>query len=436
VATAIGDLDTFIEQSRVGTLLRGFDRVALGAAVEELRALRRDPDLAARCRREAHSRFDLATIGGASYRHLYDAVARERPCRVLALASYPIEAASSRFRIVQYMEPLTARRIEVDFSPFLDSVLFAALYTPAKLMSQFPRLALAMLRRVGTVIRAIRADAVVVQREAMLFGPPVVEWMAVRLLRRPMVLDLDDPTYMASDGMVYGRLGQLLKWPGKTDRLIRWARIVTCGNQNIAEYVRTRQRAADVIPTVVDTRVYQPSCSNREIPVIGWIGTHTTYPFLERLLPIFERLALSRRFTLTVVGSGRPSITVHGLHVDARPWRLDREVNDFRSIDIGVYPLVDDAWSAAKSGLKAVQYMACGVPFVMSPIGVCAQMGVPGETHFAATTDEEWETALGRLLDDRSLRCTIGRAGRAFAERNYSIEQQADRLASIIRAVV
>jgi glycosyltransferase involved in cell wall biosynthesis len=435
VATAIGDLDRFIERARIGTILRGFDRAALGTAVEAINALWRDPELAGRCRREAETRFDLATIGGPSYRRLYDAVARGRPCRVLALASYPLEAASSRFRIVQFMQPLSARRIEVDFSPFLDRRLFAALYTPTKLMSQLPRLALAMVRRCGSVLRAIRADVVVVQREAMLFGPPVVEWMAVRVLGRPLVLDLDDPTYITSDGIVYGRLGRILKWPGKTDRLIRWSRIVVCGNPNIAEYVRTLQRPAEVVPTVVDTGVYQPACADREVPVIGWIGTHTTYPYLERLLPVFERLARSRRFTLTVVGSGRTDLTVRGLRVDGRTWRLDREVEDFQSIDIGVYPLDDDAWSAAKSGLKAVQYMACGVPFVMSPVGVCAHMGVAGETHFAATTDEEWETALARLLDDRALGAAIGRAGRAFAEQHYSIDQQADRLAAIIGQV-
>ena len=144
--------------------------------------------------------------------------------RVLALASYPVEAASSRYRIVQFIEPLARRGIDVTFSPFLDSKLFAALYEPGKLLRQLPRLAWRTLRRFAAA--ATTADVVFVQREAMLFGPPLIEWL---LRRRPMVLDLDDATWIAYRSPVYGRLATLLKWPSKTDRLIRWARAVTCG---------------------------------------------------------------------------------------------------------------------------------------------------------------------------------------------------------------
>src|SRR6185436_12942642 len=85
--------------------------------------------------------------------------------RVLALASYPIESASSRYRITQFIEPLAARGINVTFSPFLDSSLFADLYEPRRLLQRLPRLGLATLRRLGTILRAARADVVFVQRE-------------------------------------------------------------------------------------------------------------------------------------------------------------------------------------------------------------------------------------------------------------------------------
>jgi glycosyltransferase involved in cell wall biosynthesis len=340
---------------------------------------------------------------------------------VLALASYPIEAASSRFRIAQFIRPLAERGIDVAFSPFLDASLFAALYEPRKLLRRIPRAGLRVLTRLRDAFRP--ADVVFVQREAMLFGPPVVEWLATR--RRPMILDLDDATWIAYRSPVYGRLATLLKWPGKTDRLIRRARVVTCGNPNIAEYVRARGAEAVVLPTVVDTAVFRPRTTPPPaVPVVGWIGTHGTSPFLQRLLPLFDRLEMP--FELVVIGSGLP--------IDARPWQMDREADDFRSLDVGVYPLPDDAWSAAKSGFKAVQYMASGVPFVMSPVGVCAAMGIPGETHLNAVTDDEWLAALRRLLADTELRMRMGRAGRAFAERHYSLEAHADALAAVIRS--
>jgi glycosyltransferase involved in cell wall biosynthesis len=353
--------------------------------------------------------------------------------RVLALASYPVESASSRYRIAQFIEPLARRGIDVTFSPFLDAALFADLYTPGRLLRRAPRLLLAMLRRLGAIVRAARADVVLVQREAMLFGPPLVEWMAARVLRRPMILDLDDATWLPYRSPVYGRLAALLKGTGKTERLIRWSSAVTCGNPNIAEDIRSRGAEAVVVPSSVDPRLFHPreraNDGADEILRIGWIGTHTTYPFLERLMPFFDRLAGEHRFELTIIGSGRAD-------VDTRSWSMTAEAEDFRSFDIGIYPLTDDAWNARKSALKAVQYMASGVPFVMSPVGVCATLGLPGETHLLATTDEEWLAALRRLLTDAELRRRMGQAGRTFAEEHHSVEHAADLLAAVFERAV
>jgi glycosyltransferase involved in cell wall biosynthesis len=357
--------------------------------------------------------------------------------RVLALASYPVEAASSRYRIVQFIEPLTERGIDVTFSPFLDAALFAALYQPGKLLARLPQVFARTVGRLGALIAAARADVVFVQREAMLFGPPVIEWMASRVLRRALVLDLDDATWIPYASPVYGRLATLLKWPSKTDALIRMARIVTSGSPHIAEYARSKGAEAVVIPTVVDTRRFRPAeFREAEVSTIGWIGTHGTYPFVERLLPIFERLAREVRFRLTIVGSGRDSIAVNGVEVETRPWLMEREVADFQSLDIGVYPIADDAWSAGKAGFKAVQYMATGVPFVMSPVGVCAAMGVPEETHFAAVSDDDWFESLRRLVTDIELRKRMSLTARAFSEKHYDIEPQADALAAAIRGAL
>jgi glycosyltransferase involved in cell wall biosynthesis len=319
--------------------------------------------------------------------------------------------------------------------PFLGRGLFAALYEPKKLIPRLPLLAWRALAHVAGAWRAARADAVFVQREAMLAGPPVIEWIAARVLRRPMILDLDDATYIAYRSPIYGGLAPRLKWPSKTDKLIRWARTVVCGNPNIAAHVRALGAEALIVPTVVDLRLFRPlERPPSAVPTVGWIGTHGTFPFLQRLLPLFERLGREQRFRLAIVGAGRADVRVPGVEVDCRPWRLDREAEDFRALDAGVYPIVDDEWSAGKSGFKAVQYMACGVPFVMSPVGVCATMGVAGETHFLAVSDDEWLAALRRLISDAELRRQMGQAGRAYAEAHFSIAEQADALASVLRA--
>jgi glycosyltransferase involved in cell wall biosynthesis len=358
------------------------------------------------------------------------------PLRVLGLCTYPLEAAATRFRLTQFVEPLRMRGIEVDVSPFLGTDLFEALYAPGAFATKALRLGMPLLRRLFEFIGAGRYDLLLVQREAMLFGPPVVEWLLTNLRGLPLVLDLDDATYVHYESPRYGRLAQALKFLGKTDRLIQRADLVVCGNRFIAEHAAGLGATTVVLPTVVDTEVFRPRHGRRDSGMItlGWIGTHSTFPFLEMLFPVLERLALRHRFRLKVVGAGRRDVAVNGVAVECVEWRLDREVDDFRSLDIGLYPLAvtrsaSEEWIRGKSGFKAIQYMAVGIPFVMSPLGVCAEMGVPGTTHFNASSDAMWYDALDRLLSDAQLRETMGAASRTYCLRNYTLPRHSDVLA-------
>jgi glycosyltransferase involved in cell wall biosynthesis len=76
IATSgVGDMDAHIAEARVGVVLRSFDRAAYLDALRELETLRRDPELAARCRHTARARYNLETIAGVRYRRLYEALA-------------------------------------------------------------------------------------------------------------------------------------------------------------------------------------------------------------------------------------------------------------------------------------------------------------------------------------------------------------------------
>lgn len=358
--------------------------------------------------------------------------------RVLGLATYPVEAAATRFRMIQFIEPLAQQGIELSVYPFIDSRLQESLYQ----RSQWPRtawgLALASLGRVRELWRARKADVLFVQREAMMFGPPVIEWLSINLHDCPMVLDLDDATYVSYKSPTYGRLGSMLKWFSKTDDLIRWSRLVTCGNREIAAYVSSKGREAVVIPTVVDTASFQPLIGRPEndVPVIGWIGTHSTFPYVKTIFPVLERLARERRFRLRLVGTGEVAIAIPGVDIENLPWKLERDIADFQTLDVGLYPIIADDWSVGKSCFKAIQYMAVGVPFVVSPVGVCQEIAEPEHTHFVARNEDEWYEHLSRLLSDAALRRRMGEAGREYAVKHYSTETHAEKLAQALRSAV
>jgi len=359
--------------------------------------------------------------------------------KVLGLASYPVEAAGTRYRLEQFVEPLKQRGINLTISTFLDSKSFEQIYRPEAIAWKALGLAKLSLRRPADVLLAKKADVILVQREAMIFGPPLIEWAATRIFKRPMVLDLDDATYVSYTSPTYGSLGKALKWFSKTDDLIRWATVVTCGNRAIAQYVSGRGAKARIIPTVVDTDVFRPSARDavREPVVLGWIGTHSTFPYLQSIFGVLEKLAKHYRFQLKVVGAGRDDVSVKGVGVENVPWKMEREVEDFQSIDIGLYPidasLYSGKWASGKSGFKAIQYMAVGIPYVATPVGASVEIGELGTTHFFASSDEEWYEVLETLIANPDLRTRMGAAGRRHVTEHYHLSAQADKLAAALR---
>ena len=358
-----------------------------------------------------------------------------RDLRVLCLASYPVEAASTRFRVTQFAEPLAKRGITLDVQPFLTSRQFQELYHGGATSRKALSLTWAAMRRLLDARLAPSADIIFVQREAMIFAPPLVEWLSTRFVNRPLVLDLDDATYIPYTSPTYGRVASWVKCFGKTDRLIRWAKVVTCGNRAIAEHVEGLGTRAVILPTIVDTDKFRSAdVPNRSGPlVLGWVGTHSTYPYMKTIFPVLERLARDYQFRLKIIGSNQPSVQIPGVVIENLDWRLDREIDDFRSIDIGLYPIIDDSWSSGKSGFKAIQYMSVGVPYVASPVGAAVEIGMPGLTHLLATTPEEWSSALSQLLTDTDLRIRMGENGRRHALENYTIPDRADAMAEILR---
>ena len=356
--------------------------------------------------------------------------------KVLALASYPIEAAATRYRLAQFVRPLAERGIELSIRPFIDSALFAGLYQKNAWRRTATGLIKSAVLRLLDVPAARTADVVMLQREAMMFGPPVIEWLIGRVLRRPLMLDLDDATYVRYISPTYGGVGSRLKWFSKTDDLIRWAALVTCGNRAIAEYVAGKGADTRIIPTVVDTEIFRASRHDRQTrPVLGWIGTHSTFPFLESIFPVLQQLAGEYSFGLKIVGSGKDEVTVPGIEVENLPWELDREVQDFQSIDIGLYPIdtgLYGEWSLGKSGFKAIQYMAVGIPYVATPVGAAAEIGEAGTTNLFATSSREWYDALATLLTDAARRRKMGEAGRRHAVEHYGLPAQADKLADAL----
>jgi glycosyltransferase involved in cell wall biosynthesis len=276
-------------------------------------------------------------------------------------------------------------------------------------------------------------DVVYIFREAALLGPPLLErW--IHHVGAPIIFDFDDAIFVSYRSPANGYLSYL-KFAAKTRTICRIASHVMVGNPYLAEYARQVNDRVTIVPTTIDTDKYTvPAKKASRPPVIGWTGSYSTVQHLDLLRGALERLAKQEPFRLRVIGT--PTYQLSGVEVDAMPWRSDTELEDLAPIDVGVMPLPDDAWSKGKCGLKALQFMALGIPTVCSPVGVNTEIIQDGENGFIASSDDEWVEKLSRLLRSAELRGRIGRSGRVTVEHKYSAKTQAPRVYEILKSVL
>jgi glycosyltransferase involved in cell wall biosynthesis len=341
---------------------------------------------------------------------------------------------SQRYRLEQWEPLLRDRGVEITYAPFEDEELHALVYKPGLIGKKLQLVTRNLARRLSLVGRVKDYDLVYIMREAALLGPPIFEKL-IHQRRVPIVFDFDDAVFVSYRSPSNGYLSYL-KFASKTKTICRLASHVMVGNPYLAEYARQVNDRVTVIPTTIDTDKYRVSQHSEQNgpPVIGWTGSYSTVQHLDTLRGALKKLAERESFRLRVIGT--PNYECAPSEVEAMPWRADTELEDLSAIDIGVMPLPDDRWSKGKCGLKALQFMALGIPTVCSPVGVNTDIIQDDENGFIAGTEDEWVEKLSRLLRSAELRRRLGQAGRATVEEKYSAITQTPRVYEIFKSVI
>ncbi len=355
--------------------------------------------------------------------------------KVTLFSKYSRMGASSRLRSMQYLPLLAEHGIDVEVCELFPDAYLQARYGGSAFSAK-KHVWKYYWRRARQLHGAARGSVLWIEGELF----PYLPYWLESLLRRsamPFVAEYDDALFHNYDlsprALVRRVLGR------KIDRVMQQASCVIAGNRYLAE--RAAQAGAeriDIIPTVVDARRYTPVAhGERAQTVIGWIGSPATQKYLLDIRHALAAVCARHDARLLLVGANAQVVDgLAGIPVELAAWSEDTEAATIARMDIGIMPLVDGPWERGKCGYKLIQYMACGLPVVASPVGVNVDIVQPGENGYLAGDDAAWQDAMQRLTSDASLRQRMGRAGREQVEREYSLAAQAPRLAAVLRGLL
>lgn len=349
--------------------------------------------------------------------------------RALLLAKYGPLAASTRHRFVRFEPFLRAAGIDLRISPLLNDDVIRGRASGRRGVEL--DVARAYLHRLAELVRARRYDVVVIQYELFPFIPPGFERL-LELAGVRYVVDYDDAIFHQYDHHARRAVRAVLG--NKIRTVMRHAHTVIVGNRYLEAEARRWNRRVCVIPTVVDTDHYVP----RRTPLpadgpftIGWIGSPSTAPYLDMVAGPLDRFAGARAARFLCVGGRAPSL--RRMQVEERAWAEARELPDLQDLDVGIMPLPDTLWARGKCAFKLIQYMACGLPVICSPVGANRDVVRNGIDGVWADDDDAWVRAMEELAIDRPARARMGAAGRERVVREFSLNAMAPKLAEVLR---
>ena len=338
------------------------------------------------------------------------------------IAPYPKgEAPSQRFRYEQYLSAFEEQNWEIKYHAFHSRASWERLYHPGKFPLKAFDVLINFLRRWFLLFRLIGAKHIFMHREMAHMGPPVFEWILVKVFRRKYHYDFDDAIWIPNYSTANAKF-QKLKCYWKVPKLIKWASSVSAGNDYLVNYALQYNENVTRIPTTIDTKnQHNVSVDHHfEKVIIGWTGTHSTMHYLDRLIPILRKLEVDFEFEFLVISNKKPNYQLKSLrYLD---WKLESEIADLGQIQVGLMPLDHDMWAEGKCGFKALQYMALGMACVVSPVGVNTAIVKHGVNGMIADTDEEWEMVLRDLLTGPERRKPLGENAKKTIEEHWSVE--------------
>ena len=347
----------------------------------------------------------------------------EKNKRILIICPYPVDvAAGQRLKYEQYIADWQANSYRVDISPYMRMPMWNIVHKKGHALQKILYAIEGIFKRAIDAFKLGKYDIVYVHMYVTPIGTSFFERL-YRALSKKMIFDLEDNRFLGANKETSG-VAQLLRSIAKTSYLVKKSDHVITSSPALNDFCLELniKRKCTYISSSINTERFVPNnnYSNDKKITVGWTGTFSSRPYLDLLRPVFIELKKHRDFKLLVIGNFEYSFPE--MDIEMIQWSAENEVADLQKIDIGLYPLPTDSWVMGKSGLKAIQYMAFGLPCVSTDVSTVQRFVRNNENGFLVTTDEEWVAVLINLIDNPAIRRRVGENARRTVLEKFSTD--------------
>lgn len=335
---------------------------------------------------------------------------------------------SPRFRFLQFIEPLRKKGHQVDvfvLNPSRNTELKSK-YFILKVLEQ----RIHLLRRLTQLIlftffKARNYDIIYTNKDLL---PNLgIKWVErlISYFNPNLVFDIDDAIYLGARGK-------------KLESILPHYKAVIAGSTVLQEYIENHYGVkCYYIPMAINTYQYKPAdVRPAGVLRIGWSGSHHTNVYaLPLLKEPLEKLANVLDFEFIIISNKDPEVNWDGVKSRFIPWTEETEVLGLQKFDIGLMPLKDEPFERGKCALKAVQYMAVGIPALVSPVGVNSFIVRDSVDGLHCNTIQDFSEKLLQLAQNKTQRLEMGRNALNRVHDSFSVDVLTNKYESVFKEI-
>jgi glycosyltransferase involved in cell wall biosynthesis len=356
--------------------------------------------------------------------------------RIIFFTKYTEAGPSSRYRIYQYRDCYEKAGFTCIMKPLFNDRYIRHLYSNEPL--SFLNIPGAYFKRLASLFNMRKGDLAYIEYELFPYLPPAAEWFLKRIKKVKYILDYDDAIFHNYDQHKNAIIRFFLK--EKIPRIVREAETLITGSPYLTAKLAAFNNNCFEIPTSIDITRYR---RNKDLPSsapdqrfnIGWIGSRTTSANLLLVLPSLRDIAEKAEYKLSLIGFDKSLIkNLEGINYELIKWDKQSEVDEIRKFDVGIMPLADNKFNRGKCGFKLIQYMACGIITISTPLEANVKIN-RNKRNLHATVREDWTRELLKVCNRREEYRKLGKENIPVVEMYYSKQANCGKYVEILNSI-